>query len=63
MDHPQTIIFLCPHNAAKSVIAAAYWARLAAQRGIAMRATSALNSSLTRWNPTSATAPNGPRAL
>src|SRR5262249_55565205 len=36
-----TIIFLCPHNAAKSVIAAAYWARLAAQRGLPIQATSA----------------------
>ena len=41
MAHPQTIIFLCPHNAAKSVIAAAYWERLAAQRGLPIQATSA----------------------
>jgi arsenate reductase len=41
MGQPQTIIFLCPHNAAKSVIAAAYWARLAAQRGLPIQATSA----------------------
>jgi protein-tyrosine-phosphatase len=37
----RTIIFLCPHNAAKSVIAAAYWQRLADQRGWPVWATSA----------------------
>ena len=41
MAQPQTILFLCPHNAAKSVIAAAYWERLAAQRGLPILATSA----------------------
>ena len=41
MTHPPTLVFLCPHNAAKSVIAAAYWARLAAQRGLPVQATSA----------------------
>jgi arsenate reductase len=41
MAQPQTIVFLCPHNAAKSVIAAAYWERLATQRGLPIRATSA----------------------
>ena len=41
MAHPYTLVFLCPHNAAKSVIAAAYWARLAAQRGLPVQATSA----------------------
>lgn len=30
----QTIIFLCPHAAAKSVIAAAYFNRLAKERGL-----------------------------
>jgi arsenate reductase (thioredoxin) len=29
-----TILFLCPHHAAKSVIAAAYFNRLAAQQGL-----------------------------
>jgi arsenate reductase (thioredoxin) len=33
--------FLCPHNAAKSVIAAAYFERLSAERGPTLRATSA----------------------
>ena len=37
----RTVLFLCPHNAAKSIIAAAYCQRLAAQRGLALRATSA----------------------
>ncbi len=39
MNH--TVLFLCPHNAAKSVIAAAYFQRLADARGLPLRATSA----------------------
>jgi arsenate reductase (thioredoxin) len=41
MGDVRTILFLCPHNAAKSVIAAAYCERLAAERGLTLRATSA----------------------
>ena len=41
MGDVRTVLFLCPHNAAKSVIAAAYLERLAAERGVALRATSA----------------------
>jgi arsenate reductase len=41
MGDDRTILFLCPHNAAKSVIAAAYCARLAAERGLTLHATSA----------------------
>lgn len=41
MESRRTIVFLCPHNAAKSVIAAAYWQRLAEQRGWHVWATSA----------------------
>jgi protein-tyrosine-phosphatase len=41
MASQRTIVFLCPHNAAKSVIAAAYWQRLATQRGWPVQATSA----------------------
>jgi arsenate reductase len=41
MDGERTILFLCPHNAAKSVIAAAYLERLAAERGLTLHATSA----------------------
>jgi protein-tyrosine-phosphatase len=36
-----TILFLCPHNAAKSVLAAAYFDQLARERGLDYRATSA----------------------
>ena len=36
-----TILFLCPHNAAKSVIAAAYFHQLAAERGLPYQADSA----------------------
>ncbi len=39
MEH--TILFVCLHGAAKSVLAAADCRRLAAERGIAIRATSA----------------------
>ncbi len=41
MEDERIILFLCPHNAAKSVIAAAYLERLAAERGLTLRATSA----------------------
>jgi protein-tyrosine-phosphatase len=37
----QTILFLCPHNAAKSVIAAAYFNQLAQARGLAFIGDSA----------------------
>jgi arsenate reductase len=37
----RTILFLCPHNAAKSVLAAAYFDQLARERGLDYRATSA----------------------
>ena len=39
MSH--TILFLCPHNAAKSVLAAAYCQHLSAQCGIEVQVTSA----------------------
>jgi arsenate reductase (thioredoxin) len=38
---PQTLLFLCPHGAAKSVIAAAYCRRLVAQHGLDLDVTSA----------------------
>jgi arsenate reductase len=41
MGDERTILFLCPHNAAKSVITAAYCERLAAERSLTLRATSA----------------------
>src|SRR5687767_11661152 len=41
MEPARTILFLCPHNAAKSVIAAAYFARLARERGLDYQAASA----------------------
>ncbi|CAA9281500.1 MAG: hypothetical protein AVDCRST_MAG26-3406 [uncultured Chloroflexia bacterium] len=37
----QRIVFLCPHNAAKSVIAAAYFQDLADRQGLSLHATSA----------------------
>ncbi len=37
----QTILFVCPHNAAKSVIAAAYFQELADQQGLTLHAASA----------------------
>ena len=41
MNTTRTVLFLCPHNAAKSVIAAAYWNRVAAARGLDIAADSA----------------------
>jgi len=38
---PRTIVFLCPHNAAKSVIAAALCARELARRGLPIEVDSA----------------------
>jgi arsenate reductase (thioredoxin) len=35
---PRTVVFVCEHGAAKSVIAAAWFNRLAAARGVAVRA-------------------------
>jgi len=37
-DKPQTILFVCEHGSAKSVIAAAHFNRLAEQRGLPYRA-------------------------
>jgi arsenate reductase (thioredoxin) len=37
----QTILFLCPHNTTKSVMAAAYYQRLAGQHGLELHVTSA----------------------
>lgn len=37
----ETVVFVCPHNAAKSVIAAAYFQQRADQLGLALRAVSA----------------------
>jgi arsenate reductase (thioredoxin) len=38
---PQTILFLCPHNAAKSVLAAADFDRMARERGLDYQSISA----------------------
>ena len=37
---PQTILFVCEHGAAKSVVAAAHFNKLAAERGLPFRAIS-----------------------
>ena len=37
----ETVVFVCLHGAAKSVVAAVYWNRFAAERGIEIRATAA----------------------
>jgi arsenate reductase (thioredoxin) len=37
----QTVLFLCPHGAAKSVIAAAYFQRLVDERGLNLQAAAA----------------------
>jgi protein-tyrosine-phosphatase len=41
MTESRTVLFLCPHAAAKSVLAAAEFDRLAAERGLATRADAA----------------------
>ena len=41
MGSARTILFLCPHNAAKSVLAAAYFDQLARERGLDYQAASA----------------------
>jgi arsenate reductase len=38
---PPTVLFMCPHGAAKSVLASAYFQRLAKERGLNVRVTSA----------------------
>lgn len=42
-DKPEApvVLFLCPHNASKSIMAAAHFERLSAERGLAVDATSA----------------------
>ncbi len=38
---PPTVLFICPHGAAKSVLASAYFQRLAKERGLNVRVESA----------------------
>jgi protein-tyrosine-phosphatase len=40
---PPTVLFLCPHGAAKSVLASAYFDRLAKERGLTVRVEAAGN--------------------
>ncbi|HEV2761590.1 MAG TPA: hypothetical protein VGV38_01250 [Pyrinomonadaceae bacterium] len=40
MKQEQTVVFVCEHGSAKSVVAAAHFNRLAGERGLAMRAVS-----------------------
>ena len=53
---PPTILFMCPHGAAKSVLASAYFQRLAKERGLNVRVESAgtnpIQRSLRRLPPT-----------
>ena len=39
MDKKPTVVFVCEHGAAKSILAAAYFNRLATQMGLNVRAT------------------------
>jgi len=41
MGDSGSVLFLCPHNAAKSLLAAAYFDRLAGERGLPFSADSA----------------------
>jgi len=47
-----TVLFLCPHNSAKGVIAAAYFQRIANRRGLAFVADSAGIEPDNAMNPT-----------
>ena len=38
MKQEQTIVFVCEHGSAKSVVAAAHFDRLAGERGLGLRA-------------------------
>jgi arsenate reductase (thioredoxin) len=40
-DKPQMVLFMCPHGAAKSVLASAYFQRRAKERGLNVRVESA----------------------
>ncbi len=51
MGSARTILFLCPHNAAKSVLAAAYFEQLARERGLDYRAASAGTSPVAAPSP------------
>jgi len=48
----QTVLFLCPHNSAKGVIAAAYFQRIADARGLPYSADSAGTEPDAAMNPT-----------
>jgi arsenate reductase (thioredoxin) len=41
MSSPRTVVFVCLHGSAKSVIASAYLNRLSAERGLNVHATAA----------------------
>ena len=41
MSSLDLVVFVCPHGAAKSMIASAYLNRLSAERGLSLRATAA----------------------
>lgn len=57
MDQERTILFICEHGAAKSVVAAAYFNRLANERKIGWHAFSR------GTNPDTAISPNAARGL
>ena len=40
-EHTPTVLFMCPHGAAKSVLASAYFKQLAAARGLRVRVDAA----------------------
>ena len=57
MKQEQTVVFVCEHGSAKSVVAAAYFNRLAAERGLELRAVSR------GTNPDAEIAPNAEARL
>jgi arsenate reductase (thioredoxin) len=57
MDQERTVLFVCEHGSAKSVVAAAHFNRLARERGVGLRAVSR------GTNPDDEVAPNAARGL
>jgi arsenate reductase len=51
MEATRTVLFLCPHNAAKSLLAAAHFDRLAGEHGLSLRAASAGTEPADRPSP------------
>ena len=54
-DHPSSIIFVCEHGAAKSVVAAAFFNKLASERNLNIRAIARGTNPDTELSPNAVT--------